>query len=184
MVILNKTKNTPTPEQYAWLAGLIEGEGTFTLRMMGKYGPYPEICVQMTDLDVLEKAKEWFGGNLNGPYQNKNLRVDGSLRKGQYKWAINEKRLILQISLGIKPWMGSRRMERLQAIIDYLESLDDLDPGYKRDEAHKKLMSLAKKGQTHSPEVREKMRQAALKRWNKQPKSAPSPPFKWNPPKK
>lgn len=176
MTNLNMVKNIPTPEQYAWLAGLIEGEGTLTLRILqGGRRAYPEIVVQMTDLDVLEKANNWFGGKLSGPYQNKNLRVDGSFRKPQYKWGVYNKKLLLEVCLGIKPWMGSRRMERLQAIIDLLESLDSLEPGYKRDEAHKKLMSLAKKGQTHSPEVREKMRQSALKRWN-QPT--------WNPPKK
>lgn len=176
MTNTEEIKNIPTLEQYAWLAGLIEGEGTFTLRVIKEGNrPYPEIVVQMTDLDVLEKARDWFGGKLSGPYQNKTLRVDGTYRKPQYKWGVYNKQLLLQICLGIKPWMGLRRLERLEAIIDLLQSLNSLDPGYKRDDAHKKLMSLAKKGQTHSPETREKMRQSALKRWN-QPT--------WNPPKK
>lgn len=176
MINTEETKNRPTPEQYAWLAGLIEGEGTITLRLQPKgRRAYPEIVVQMTDLDVLEKAHNWFGGKLSGPYQNKTPRVDGTLRKPQYKWGVYNKYLLLEVCLGVEPWMGSRRLERLTAIIDFLESLDSLEPGYTRDDAHKKLMSLAKKGQTHSPETREKMRQAALKRWN-QPT--------WNPPKK
>lgn len=49
----------------AWAAGLIEGEGCFTVH--SKYHPY--FLLDMCDLDVLEKFHKIFPeSNLRGPY--------------------------------------------------------------------------------------------------------------------
>lgn len=52
----------------AWAAGLIEGEGCFTLH--SKKHPY--LLVDMCDKDVIERLKTVFPfGNIRGPYISK-----------------------------------------------------------------------------------------------------------------
>jgi hypothetical protein len=55
-------------QELAWLAGLLEGEGTFmvvnchTKNLAGRVYRYPCITVNMTDRDVIERVALLFGG--------------------------------------------------------------------------------------------------------------------------
>lgn len=47
-----------------WLAGLLEGEGSFYTcapKVKGKYYPYPTIRVRMTDREPIERVSRFFG---------------------------------------------------------------------------------------------------------------------------
>lgn len=52
-------------QQIAWLAGLLEGEGSFM------WTKTPVISVQMTDRDIVCRVASIIGGNVAGPYVNK-----------------------------------------------------------------------------------------------------------------
>lgn len=58
-----------TLTEIAWLAGLIEGEGSFIY----KESDSPLISIQMTDEDVIRRVSVLFGTNVRGPY----VRTDG-----------------------------------------------------------------------------------------------------------
>lgn len=153
----------PTLEQRAWLAGLYEGEGCADLRMRNEFGPYPSLAIQMTDLDVLEQVKEWFGvGNISGPYQSKNPKADGSLRKPQWKWAVYVGSDVATIIEYIRPWVKSRRGKKLDELLP-VARLRTEQP-YQRTEEHKAKMSEIKTGFTHSEETKRKMSEVAKAR--------------------
>lgn len=92
--------------QCAWVAGVIEGEGSFVLA-----DKFPRIRVTMTDLDVLERVLLWTGvGTLAGPH-----------RRGQYKpywvWTVSRGDDFLWLAEKIWPHMLGRRSERLEEMM-------------------------------------------------------------------
>lgn len=94
----------------AWAAGLIEGEGCFTLHSDGKR---PYFLMDMTDKDVLEKFQVVFPNtNLRGPYIHKNkpkhkerFRID----------AYGDKAIIIMKS--VYPYLGQRRKARVDELL-------------------------------------------------------------------
>lgn len=95
----------------AWAAGLIEGEGCFTLH--SKRHPY--LLVDMTDKDVLEKLHSIFPfGNIRGPYLHKNKP------KHKPRWrfdAFGPK--CRHIMLHIFPYLCSRRKSKINELLQY-----------------------------------------------------------------
>lgn len=89
----------------AWAAGLIEGEGCFTLH--SKHHPY--FLLDMCDLDVLEKFNKIFPqSNLRGPYVDAK-RPD---YKNRYRVdAFGPK--CIEIMNAVYPYMGTRRKEKM-----------------------------------------------------------------------
>jgi hypothetical protein len=53
-----------------WLAGLLEGEGTFCF---GRDKKYPYLSVEMTDRGVVDRCASILGCRLYGPYRAKGL---------------------------------------------------------------------------------------------------------------
>lgn len=106
-------------ERAAWLAGLIEGEGTIGARRhrySKKTGidyiySYPRISVQMTDRDVIEKAHLWSGlGRVNGPYLYKTRPQN----KAAWAWCIDRRDEVLTLIGAIWPYLGERRREQVR----------------------------------------------------------------------
>lgn len=95
----------------AWAAGLIEGEGCFTLH--SKRHPY--LLIDMADKDVIEKLHSIFPfGNFRGPYYHKN--------KPHYKprWrfdAFGAK--CRNIMIYLYPYFGTRRKAKINELLQY-----------------------------------------------------------------
>lgn len=110
-----------TPENLAWLAGLLEGEGSFHISRK-KDRPWQfHISLQMTDRDVVERARVIAGvggavtrGDRAKHYPNKGWKDIWHFRVQ----ATNETRALAE---AILPLMGERRSE---AIADGLALLD------------------------------------------------------------
>ncbi len=88
-----------------WLAGLLEGEGTFDLHR----DKYPRVRVGMTDRDVVGRAATLIGS-----------RVRLSLKPAPYKatWhaeVTGEK--AVAVMEAVLPFMGSRRSARIAEIL-------------------------------------------------------------------
>lgn len=67
-------------EQFAWAAGLYEGEGSAHLRVQPRFFG---LSVTSTDEDVLRKLRRVLGvGNVTGPYTSKNPH-----HKAFYRWS-------------------------------------------------------------------------------------------------
>jgi len=96
----------------AWIAGILEGEGSFGWR---KSNPSAYVCCVSTDLDVLVKLHNFlhFGGicrskSTAGP-------VVGS--KTCYRWQIAGKRA-LGLMMTIYPFMGQRRQSKIRDVLE------------------------------------------------------------------
>ena len=96
----------------AWLAGIIEGEGTFTLRGKDKH---TTIKIVSTDFDVIDKIQAVIGtGRINGPYK----RSDN--RKYFKVWSLHESYPQKELMLAILPWMCKRRAIRIRQCLRVL----------------------------------------------------------------
>ncbi len=111
-------KNYPhkvlSESELGWLAGIIEGEGSFSLReRKGKMGiSYtPMIQLTSTDLDTINKLKYLLPA---GTTCNLKLREG---RKQNYKFALCVREAIYDLLPVIFPLMGSRRQERIREIL-------------------------------------------------------------------
>lgn len=95
----------------AWAAGLIEGEGCFTLHKGKSLHPY--LLLDSTDADVIEKLHSIFPfGNKRGPYRSKKLN-----HKDRYRFdAYGPK--ARNIMINIYPYMCSRRKLKINEIME------------------------------------------------------------------
>jgi hypothetical protein len=94
-------------EDLVWLAGLLEGEGSFDLHR----DKYPRVRVGMTDRDVVGRAATLFGS-----------RIRLTLRPAPYQatWhAEISGEKAAQIMREILPHMGARRSGRIASILGH-----------------------------------------------------------------
>lgn len=92
--------------QWAWVAGVIEGDGCFT---SSNGGQTAKVTVSMTDLDVLERLQAYTEmGKIIGPHFNKK----GHNIKPMYYWHVHRAEHICDLIINVMPWLGSRRAER------------------------------------------------------------------------
>lgn len=125
-----------TPEQIAWAAGLIEGEGSIQSAVRSRRGSngepllYVRIRVVMTDRDVLERLASIFGGTAVVEYRN----LQGLGTKQLYRWEIGTRAAVTEVCDLIYPWMGSRRREQ----IDRLRSLVATNPPISAEERNRR----------------------------------------------
>lgn len=90
-----------------WLAGILEGEGSFVLRKPRQVG----VQVQMADRDVVDRVSKIFGKKTNGPYRD-GRRPDG---KDLYTAAVWGDAAVA-VMKAIEPFMGERRKARFQVL--------------------------------------------------------------------
>lgn len=102
----------------AWAAGLIEGEGCFTLHSDGKRAYF---IMDMTDKDVLENFQKVFPNtNLRGPYVHKNKPHQKS------RWRIDaygDK--CTEVMKAVYPYMGIRRKAKINSLLDHMKENND-----------------------------------------------------------
>lgn len=115
-----------------WLAGILEGEGSFMMSrnwVGGKLYLYPKVVVTMTDEDVIERAAHLFGTSV--------YKVPVSKSKGrenykqQYRAQISGVRAaeVMVVLLSI---MGNRRSEKIQEILDAYGEIESTEIRRKR----------------------------------------------------
>jgi hypothetical protein len=106
----------------AWLAGLLEGEGSFmTIKshVRGKVYLYPKIVVTMTDLDVIQRAATLIG---NAVY-NVPLQKNGVSKLSQYRAQVSGVKAA-ELMRQLLPYMGKRRTDKIREILrDYEKSI-------------------------------------------------------------
>lgn len=98
------------PEQLTYLAGLLEGEGCFSIRRREGRAPVPEVRLQMQDRDVVERVAEW----LERPVYE--LQPRGSARRSSYVVTISGT-LAKGLMKALKPMMGERRTAKIEEIL-------------------------------------------------------------------
>jgi len=106
-----------TSEQVAWIAGIIEGEGSFIAekRRNGEFATRvyasARITVNMTDRDVIEKLAELAGGRVNLERQK------APNRKDQWKWTFRGYENVIILTDLLRPWMFERRTGQLDHML-------------------------------------------------------------------
>lgn len=95
----------------AWLAGLIEGEGTFFCSQR-RDRRYPVIAVGMTDEDVIRKAHMIAGV---GTIQVTSIR--GLMKKMRFTWKVGRTADVFALARLLRPHMGIRRTGQLDDML-------------------------------------------------------------------
>lgn len=94
-----------------WVAGILEGEGTFYLHT-GSTRVKLSIKVKMTDDDVIERLLDITGiGYINGPYNNGG-------HKPVYVWSVTNQRDAAALMMTVYSIMGGRRQRKIQELIE------------------------------------------------------------------
>lgn len=93
----------------AWLAGIIEGEGTiYRKRTHGRYSS-PCIRIQITDEEVLDTVVQLCElGRVTGPYQRE-PHANGHPRKPIYHWQVHGP-AAERVYVAVRPWLHGRRL--------------------------------------------------------------------------
>lgn len=92
-----------------WLAGLFEGEASFSFKFSGNKNP--QIQLTMTDEDIVEKARNILKlGTFNGPYK---------LPSGKCIWAlsITNSTEVASVLMTLYPLMGNRRQKKFKELL-------------------------------------------------------------------
>jgi hypothetical protein len=106
-----------TALELRWLAGLVEGEGCFLVRK-AKDRRYPAIQLEMTDEDIVRRAREVTGtGKVYGPY----ARKTGTQYKPSWYWHVVRTREALDLMWALFPFMGERRQIKILELLKEFE---------------------------------------------------------------
>ena len=101
-----------------WVSGLYEGEGTLVKDKRRQASWTLRVC--MTDLDVLERFKEFVGyGTISE--DNSPSRLSNSRRKVSWTYIVTKRSIIKKLLTQMLPYLGNRRAHRA------LDCLDDFD---------------------------------------------------------
>ncbi len=116
----------------AWAAGIVEGEG-----YIGVTGNKVVVAVEMTDLDVLEKLHDNFGGSLLIQ------KLRNERWKQSWRWQLTgtlQAKAFLKL---IYPFLGSRRQARAD------EAFAIVTKEQRKEELVAKVYELRNQGLTH-----------------------------------
>jgi hypothetical protein len=103
-----------TSEQVAWVAGILEGEGSFVS------GKAAGITVTMTDLDIIRRLQQVTGvGRIHPTTRRKNHHKDAWI------WAVRRRIHIRQIVNAVLPWLGERRSAAARNLLDRIADARD-----------------------------------------------------------
>lgn len=105
------------PTDIAWLAGLLEGEGSFMVWKNHKPKKtyfYPTISVNMTDKDIIDRV-----ANLFGTQSYVFKKAYGVSKKPSWRAMVRGKNAVAWMKL-LLPYMGERRAEKINEILESL----------------------------------------------------------------
>lgn len=101
-------------DDLAWVAGYLEGEGSFICSAPARR----RVCIaaSSTDRDVIEHLTRIVPySRLRGPYS-----CSGLGEKPQYYWALIIRPLVVDLATQLRPMMCERRQEQIDALLAYV----------------------------------------------------------------
>lgn len=103
-----------TDAETAWLAGLLEGEGSFMRRVAangrGKRYAYPRIQISMMDYDIVARVATVFGVRP----QRKPKR--GNQTRDVWTATVTGSKAA-EVMTDLRPWMGERRGAKIDELL-------------------------------------------------------------------
>jgi hypothetical protein len=106
---------------WAWAAGLFEGEGSIILSR--RHYRQPQLWLRTTDPDVLERFVQIVGA---GRITECALRECHT--KPQYSWCICSRSEVRRILLQMRPWLGRRRAEKADEVLAFIDAKEGNPP--------------------------------------------------------
>lgn len=103
--------NALTNEE-VWLAGVLEGDGSFELSKSGSGTYIPTIRLGMLDKDVVERFTETFNSNIVSYLTPKR-------DKTMYRSRISRRDVVQPFLLKIYPLMGERRKDQIAKMLNW-----------------------------------------------------------------
>ena len=97
-----------TEAEVAWLSGLIEGEGYFSISKRGNVS----LGVNMCDLDIIERLRDV----TEAGYIHER-KVYSEKHSRSWSWKVSAHSEVCEIARIIRPWMGQRRRARIDEIL-------------------------------------------------------------------
>lgn len=107
--------------EIAWVAGLLEGEGSFVLtKESGRKRQTLTVRCSMTDLDVINRL----AGVVDGGAVNQDGYRNGATRTAErykriYTWQMSRRTEVVELINLLYPYMGLRRQAQMRVLIDY-----------------------------------------------------------------
>lgn len=110
-----------TATELAWVAGIIEGEGSFLLQTGGhRRRPVGVIVVMMTDEDVLLRLARYVGaGDVRAVNQTAHPE-----RRALWCWRITRTNDVVALARQLRPLMGERRQGQLDRVLTAIDRED------------------------------------------------------------
>jgi hypothetical protein len=105
-------------QQITWFAGLFEGEGTFTF----SNGKPKRLAIQMTDLDVLNRVQEFFGGGIHEASKVQDHH------KQSWVWYLSGASSV-ELVKEMLPYLLGRRRQRAEEYIEKYVTREDFITG-------------------------------------------------------
>lgn len=114
-VVLDRPPPSWSETTIAWAAGVLEGEAYFRLK------PSPLVRINMTDEDVVRAICQRLGmGRMSG--QRPGAKPQ---HKPQWVWYVARRQHLVPLLRAMRPWMGKRRGERIDAMLEVLRPTDN-----------------------------------------------------------
>ena len=118
------------PISIAWAAGLLEGEGCFSIfhRKTAKHD-FKTVAIhcEMTDEDTVQKIYSVFNVGTVILRPNVSGRQDRRDRKPTWIWSVQNQAGVLLVCEAILPHMGERRSKKILELLEYVKSKINLD---------------------------------------------------------
>lgn len=103
-----------------WLAGWLEGEGSFTIYKKGKYNQF-RIEFSSSDLDIIKKTKMIMKSNQTIFLRKQGFTSLGTKKKPEYYMKVYGS-LAIQWMMTLYTLMGVRRKAKIKEILDIWKS--------------------------------------------------------------
>ncbi len=103
--------------QFAWAAGLFEGEGSVLPPQ--STGTTPKIQLTTTDKDIAYRYRDVVGGTVYGPIERQNKEW-----KDVYRHQLSGWNNVKEVYLKFQPYLGERRSERFELAIKDMPEKD------------------------------------------------------------
>lgn len=87
-------RKKPAETDWAWLAGFVEGEGTFHATIESARHIYPELVASSVTPVLLHRCREIAGGNVWGPFGRGHLN---NKWRPAYRWHVRSLNLVVAI---------------------------------------------------------------------------------------
>jgi hypothetical protein len=106
-----------TETEIAWVAGFLEGEGSFGVYSRRSGYRYLLLQVSSTDRDVLERLRSVVGhGSICGPVNQKHPR-NRSTWSPEYRYSTSSTTKLPVLLNAILPYMGERRASKIREMM-------------------------------------------------------------------